>query len=69
MVENYLINRSQYVLFNGKTSGTMNVTCGVPQCSMLGPLLFIMIIYINDFLNVSDILINVLFSQVTQMFS
>ena len=63
--ESYLADRSQYVLF-GKTSDTRNVNCGVPQGSILGPLLFIL--YINDFSNVSDILLYVLFADDTNVF-
>ena len=47
----YLMNRSQYVCINDTNSDCMNVTCGVPQGSILGPALFI--IYINDMCNVS----------------
>ena len=43
---NYLTNRRQYVQINGKISNTENVTYGVPQGSVLGPLLCI--IYTND---------------------
>ena len=40
------------VLFNGKISNIRDVTCGVPQGSIVGPLLFIL--YIHDFSKVSD---------------
>ena len=49
-----------------KTYGIMKVTCGDPQGSILGSLLFIL--YINDFSKVSDILFYVLFADDTNVF-
>ena len=44
--ESYLTNRKQFCSLNGLRSKARKVTCGIPQESCLGPLLFI--IYLND---------------------
>ena len=62
----YLQSRQQYVFLNGFSSTLKNIDCGVPQGSILGPLMFIL--YINDIVNCSDILSLILFADDTNIF-
>ena len=48
----YLSDRFQFVEMDGFRSDMLNITTGVPQGSILGPLLFI--IYVNDMHSISD---------------
>ena len=62
----YLSQRQQYVSFNDCNSNVGNISCGVPQGSILGPLLFL--VYVNDMFRVSSILETVLFADDTSLF-
>ena len=63
--KNYLGNRVHYVSVNKESSGNLPIECGVPQGSILGPLLFL--IYINDLAHVSPNAISILFADDTNV--
>ena len=65
-LKSYLSNRKQFVNIDGCSSELLDVICGVPQGSILGPTLFIL--YINDICNVSNLVKFILFADDTNVF-
>ena len=61
--KSYLSNRKQYLNWHGSNSEIETVSCGVPQGSILGPLLFIL--YVNDLSKVSNKFVSILFADNT----
>ena len=67
LMTSYLNSRTQYVVYNGVSSSCLDITCGVPQGSILGPLLFI--IYVNDLPLVSENFDFIVYADDTTLFS
>ena len=66
LLHSYISNRYQYVDFNGSISSTRVVDTGVPQGSILRPLLFL--IYINDLPRVSPLFNMVMYADDTTLY-
>ena len=66
LIKNYLSNRKQFISYNCKTTALKDISCGVPQGSILGPLLFLL--YVNDLKNASASLNAIMFADDTNLF-
>jgi hypothetical protein len=65
-IRSYLCERSQYVCYDGEKSSVKSISCGVPQGSILGPLLFL--VYINDLSKISNNLFMLMYADDTNIF-
>ena len=65
-MRHYITNRQQYVDYNGYRSTHNTITTGVPQGSILGPLLFL--IYINDLPLVSEVFEMLMYADDTTLY-
>ena len=65
-LKSYLNNRKQYVYINETKSEVRSISCGIPQGSVFGPLLFIL--YVNDLSTASHNLFSILFADDTSVF-
>ena len=62
----YLLNRKQFILYDDFKIEVKIVKCGVPQASILGPLVFL--IFVNDLSNSTKVLDPVLFADDANLF-
>ena len=67
LLESYLSNRKQFVVFDDINSQVLDLKTGAPQGSILGPRLFL--IYINDIVKSSNFLKFILFADDTTVFA
>ena len=66
LIKEFLNKRQQRVTINGSKSDWRNVTSGIPQGSVLGPVLFL--VFMNDFPDVKEVLLK-LFADYAKVYN
>ena len=66
-MKSYLSDRSQYVLIDNVKSNPHTVSCGIPQGSVMGPLIFN--IFINDIINATRKFTPIMYADDTTLVS
>ena len=64
--KSYLENRKQFIAYENFSTPSINISCGVPQSSILGPLFFL--VYANDLNKAPDVLDPKMFADDTNLF-
>ena len=64
--KSFLNNRRQFITYDNSNRSFANISCGVPQGSIPGPLLFLL--YINDLPNASPVVDPLMYADDTNLF-
>ena len=60
-IKSYIENRKQFIAYENFSTSYITISCGVPQGSILEPLLFL--VYKNDLNKASDVLDPIMFAE------
>ena len=60
--QSYLSNRKQFIKFNNESTNLEIIRCGIPQGSILGPLIFL--IFVNDLQKSTKFLDPIMFAEI-----
>ena len=67
MVGSYICDRSKHIIYNHQDYETHCIKCGVPQGPILGPLLFIILLYVNEICDISTFVFKIIYVDDTSV--